>query len=105
MKTLILITAFFLSTLAALAGTTNDDLRKLISKNIAYPSFLKKNAPEKVTVSFKIKEDGSLQVLSVGTDNERLKQYLVDELKDIRVKNSLINTQAVYTMHINFQKK
>ena len=106
-KKLILITTMILATLTTFAGNrTNNDLRKFISNNVAYPSFLKKtNNPEKVTVSFTIKEDGTLQVISVNTENEQLKNHVTKELKDIKVKPAMINTEAVYTMDIVFIKK
>ena len=107
MKKIILLSAMVIASMPGFAATTgNDALRKFISQNIAFPEFLKTpNMSEKVTVSFVICDDRSIEIKSISTDNDQLKAHLKRELETLKVKPEFKFTETLYTMNLSFKMK
>jgi hypothetical protein len=87
-------------------GNNNDALRKQISKNIAYPQFLKKpDADEKVTVRFTVTAQGKVEVVSITAKINELKQYVTNELKSMKIKENYSEPGVVYSVELSFKMK
>lgn len=79
-------------------------LSEQISQNIDYPSFVRTPlAYEKISVKFSIGENFELKIKSIDSDNERLKEYVEQQLKDLVLNTDSGNINHSYSINLIFQ--
>ncbi|MDB5283453.1 MAG: hypothetical protein JWO06_2528 [Bacteroidota bacterium] len=96
--TTVFITGYFLlmSTLGIFASvpvsvhkTARETVRKEIIRNIACPEFLTTNSDaNQVRVVVDVTEAGNVTVAEIASANPQLKQYVLSQLQDLKLKNS-----------------
>jgi outer membrane biosynthesis protein TonB len=103
MKKLFIISALLLIFSDMIAGNENS-IQNLITKEIRVPEQLKnQQLNEKVTVSFKIGENGKISVLDVKTSNAELKKEIIKQFNTIDFSHMPENQNIAYSIDINFK--
>ena len=63
--------------------------RNEIIRTVTAPSFyLEEGQPDEVRVHLAVMEDGSVKVLAINSANEQLKDFVLTQLKDLKVTES-----------------
>lgn len=87
------------------ASKANEEVAKVVKAKIQFPSFLKtdgvKNA--QVIVEFTVNEDGSLNVINTNQTDQRVKNYVMDQLENIQVQEADYEEGEVYVLKLKFQ--
>jgi len=104
MKKYIIILAIALGAASASFAAGNNDISKLISKNLKVPTQLKnQKLNEKVNVQFKINKEGTITLVDVSSKNEELKKYVEKNFSKIDWSNTDIKPEIIYSLNINFK--
>jgi len=83
--TLVLITNRFAGPSQASKNETS--IYKQIERQMHYPEFAKKEQVNgKVTVEFKFKENGHIEILNLNYSDKNLKSYVVDQLTKMNIQ-------------------
>ena len=108
--TTVLIAAFlFMSSFAANATNSNhaqknakESVRQEIIRNINCPDFIESNSEtNQVKAIVEVDENGSVTVDEINSANPKLKEYVVEQLKSMKVKSPSENQKFVLV--INFK--
>ena len=102
-KIITLIVALIIITTAAMAGNGNN-INSVISKQLKVPTELKNGKlNEKVSVQFKIAENGKATVIHVETVSQELKKYIFNQFAKMNFNTVSENPEAIYFVDINFK--
>jgi outer membrane lipoprotein-sorting protein len=87
------------------APKASDAVAELVKAKIQFPKFLKKEGISKtqVIVEFKVKEDGTLNILSTNQNDERVKNYVIEQMENINILDANFESNEVYVLKLNFQ--
>tara|TARA_R110002072_G_scaffold288296_1_gene454401 strand:- start:846 stop:1193 length:348 start_codon:yes stop_codon:yes gene_type:complete len=78
-------------------------LSEQISQNIDYPSFSKLPLSyEKISLKFYISENFELKIKEIDADNEQLKEYVEQQLKDLVLNTDSGNINHTYSINLIF---
>lgn len=87
------------------ASKANEEVAKVVKAKIQFPSFLKtdgvKNA--QVLVEFTVNEDGSLKIVNTNQTDQRVKEYVMDQLENIQIQEADYEEGEVYVLKLNFR--
>jgi hypothetical protein len=101
-KIIILIVAIFCSYVVCQAGTGNA-IQKAISKQIHLPAEMKnQKLNEKVNVQFKV-ENGKASMIDVKSENTELKNYVIEQFKNLKFDELPEDHSTTYFIDINFK--
>ena len=109
-STTALIAAFvFMSSLALntanhgnIQKTAKESVRQEIIRNISCPDFIESNSPtNQVKAIVEVDANGSVTVNEINSANQQLKDYVIDQLKTMKVKSTGENQKFVLV--INFK--
>jgi len=104
MKKYLLILAIVWGTASASFAANNNDISKLITKNLKVPAQLKnQKLNEKVNVQFKVNKDGAITLVGVSCNNEELKKYVEKNFSKIDGSNTDLKPEIIYSLNINFR--
>lgn len=83
----------------------NDAVAEVVKSKIQFPKFLKKDGVSKaqILVEFKVKEDGSLEIVGTSQTDERVKNYVMEQMENINIQNADYESNEVYVLKLNFQ--
>ncbi len=78
---------------------------QLVKENVNYPAFAKKEKIDKgtVLVEFTVSNDGSIEILGTNQSDVRFKEYVLDELEKINVKDLVESSNQVYQIKLDFK--
>lgn len=112
MKTLKL-TALFVLLLVAVIGISSanakvpeqkKDVREILKEAINYPEFALNEGDEaKVDVSFRIADDGTLQIRKVSSADPKFSKYVREKLEKINLSGILVDKFKTYQLSIRFE--
>ena len=108
MKTLIITIAILGSSLISNSygkGTVN--MNKKLKEVISFQKGtlpVEKNKTEFVKISFKINEDGKLEILEMNYSDESIKGQLIEKLSGIKV-NEDYDSEEIYNCTFTFKKR
>jgi hypothetical protein len=104
-----------MSTGIGLAGnpkTTNSpsecslSLYKEIRSVVTYPQFAKEqNIQGFVVISFNYDKQGNLKVIGINSNDNRLSDYVLNQMSKANVGSCVLNSEEVYSMRFNFLLK
>lgn len=107
MKLSILINAVLLLIAGSITGagiSGNEGLVSQLQKEVSYPGFLKENNKEvEVRISFKVKEDGKVELIDINTGDKRMKEYVITRLTSLRFGEGTFTPGVVYSMKLSFK--
>ncbi|MCF8285119.1 MAG: hypothetical protein K9I48_09090 [Sphingobacteriales bacterium] len=85
--------------------TANEEVAKVVKAKIQFPAFLKaegvKNA--QVLVEFTVNENGTLNVINTNQSDQRVKNYVMEQLENIQVQSADYEVGEVYMLKLNFR--
>lgn len=109
MKTTILTIVSFLILLfsgisrASTTGPMGGDIDKVLKKQIVYPAFAREQKLEGVVlVDFTVNADGTIKVNITNQSDDRLKEYVVSKLEQIKLKPEL-SVEETYCVKFIFE--
>jgi outer membrane biosynthesis protein TonB len=86
-------------------STVNEEIKKYIDKHMVYPVFQNQNMEGTVEVSFRINNDGKLNILNIKSSNPDLIDYVVKKLKKIQLDKADENTGQTIKYRFVFKKQ
>lgn len=112
MKLFTLIALMVLGTVSMASATETatkanaaDLLAKVVKEKINFPKFLKSEGIKKtaVLVEFTLNDNGQVEVLNTCNCDERIKDYIIAQIEEIRLND--INHEAgdKYLLRLNFE--
>lgn len=83
----------------------NEEVAKVVKAKIQFPSFLKADGIEnaQVLVEFTVNENGSLNVINTNQTDQRVKNYVMEQLENIQVQEADYEEGEVYVLKLNFR--
>jgi hypothetical protein len=83
----------------------NVAVAELVKSKIQFPKFLKNEGVSKtqILVEFKVKEDGSIKIVGTSQTDERVKNYVMEQMENINIQNADYETNEIYVLKLNFQ--
>lgn len=79
-------------------------LSEQISQNIDYPSFVRLPLSyETISVKFSIGENFEMKIKNIDSNNEKLKEYVEEQLKDLILATDSGNINQTYSINLIFQ--
>jgi outer membrane biosynthesis protein TonB len=98
MKRSLILTLVFLLSLGGSTFASGDEpeksikstetIKKMVDKHMVYPIFQIQSMEGTVEVSFKINDDGEVNILNIKSSNPDLIDYVVKKLKKIKLEES-----------------
>lgn len=87
------------------ARTPNTVVGELVKEKIAFPTFLKKEGVSKtqIIVQFKVKEDGTLDIINTNQQDERVKKYVLEQMENIQILDVEYDSKETYFLKLNFE--
>lgn len=80
----------YLFATSAIAGNGENLVNRIVKRSVSYPEDLKSRGVEaNVRVTVKVLEDGKLEVVSINSRSEELKQSVKTQLLAMKLKNYL----------------
>ena len=108
MKTIILTVAILTSSLFNVVRATETvNMNQLLEETITFNSSsldLKKDQTEFVRISFKVDEEGTVDILDMNYSDVKIKDQLVEQLKTMEVYG-IIDINETYYFNFTFNKK
>lgn len=89
----------------AFAGEKEGEtLSKYIKTQLSFPAKLKsQKLDEKVRVDFRVKEDGTFEVVRIYTRNTELKAHLQEQFGRMQLSMQNADTKIVYRVEVNYK--
>jgi hypothetical protein len=106
MKKILNICLLALFTFAIINPTfaTKDPANK-ISACLNYPNEILNGKMATVDITYKIDQEGNVEIISATSDNEAVKEYTANTIRKIKIKNyNNSNPDAVHTTKIRYVK-
>ena len=106
MKASLIIIAVFFSTLTNIYASGGNNLNEQIEETVKFEQGelpLQNEKTDFVKISFKINEEGQLELLQMNYSNKRIKDKLVEHLKEIKISGS-IDLNEVHNYNFSFVK-
>ncbi|MDF1699339.1 MAG: hypothetical protein P1U56_26030 [Saprospiraceae bacterium] len=108
MKTLVLAVTILFSSLTHLANASDTlNMHSILEESVTFENGslgLIKNQPEFVKISFRINEEGAIEVLEINYSNEAVKEQLIQQLNAIQVHGS-VDAEEIYHYNFSFHKE
>ncbi|GEM_PF-1300211 len=80
------------------------DTKKVIASRFKYPEPARKeNVEGSVLITFSYKENGYIEVKTAISDNEKLKDYVVETLQNIKLTQGIVDLSKEYTARFDFR--
>lgn len=84
------------------ADKTTAGISKQIEKQLSFPPGLSTpQSTEKVTVDFKVNNDGTVEVVDIATENMELKQHIKEQFAKLVLDAE--NTDTIYRVKISYR--
>jgi len=103
-KVISLIVIFMLISFSVMANvktpTNGDNIATQFKESIIHPHIKGMNKEEVIFVSFTFNEDGYVKVISTNSSNEKLTDYVINNLEKIQL-NEFVNNK-VYNIEFKF---
>ncbi len=83
----------------------NVAVAEVVKSKIQFPKFLKNEGVSKaqILVEFKVKDDGSLEIIGTSQTDERIKNFVMEQMENINISNADYESNEVYVLKLNFQ--
>ena len=84
---------------------TESKLEKKISNKIVYPYLSQENMEGEVSISFYIKPNGKIDVMSIDSSNDKLISYVLRRMSKIELPLDDSKIGTTQSMKLNFKKE
>lgn len=107
-----MITLVFLGVIAAGYGKTPaeksaissaQEVQKIITQSIKYPDDgYKQDLRGDVTITFTLSEDGKILLKNISSKSDKLKDYVIDQLKNITIQDVMHTLDQQFKVKLGF---
>ena len=108
MKTIILTLVIFSTSFFNYSyANGNNSMDKILENGISFKNgelTINKDQNEFVRVSFKINEEGQIEILEMNYSNEKIKNQLIEQLKGLNIYGC-IDVNDIFYYNFRFEKK
>lgn len=95
--------SFFINKSYAISGIElNEKIEEVVKFKDGALS-LEKNRPDFVKVSFRINQEGRIEIIALNYSDEKIKSQLMDKLSKIKVEDNQ-DVEKVYNYNFSFKK-
>jgi len=115
MKRVLIFSLVMLLSTAMIAAPTGDEdskgkpientLKKMVDKHMVFPVFQKEDMEGTVEVSFRINNEGKVNILNIKSSNPDLVDYVVKKLKKIQLDQTDQNIGQTIKYRFVFKKQ
>lgn len=94
---------YFEPDLAESEGSILSDTKQQLKNDIVYPEFARTEQLEGfVCLCFTYNEDGEIEIIESNASDDRLKNYIINHLMQMKLENGLITKGQTYYTRFNF---
>lgn len=106
LKQLILLTGLILASLTPVYAGDGDtwELSRQIGTQLSFPAGLvQPEFNEKVKVDFRVKEDGSVELIRIHTMNKELREHVIAQFGQMNFNGQNVDTGKIYRIDVKYR--